>query len=172
MTTRLRSHIARNTDPTQGSNGDLCMHAAGPIRRSQTCGSMVSQLSPRGHHHLLTGTSAPCLSIFRPVAFDDIDYSVLNETETDARQSLWRRHEPLHRQALFDADFRQDLRSSRDRVESKILRLVQDNQRLAADQLARDWEDDMHRRHASRVKKRPMNRAGWWWRYLDHRDGL
>jgi hypothetical protein len=50
---------------------DVCMHASfGTIRRRQSVGSMVSRLTPGMQTHWLTGTSAPCTSIFKPVWID------------------------------------------------------------------------------------------------------
>jgi secernin len=48
---------------------------------------------------LWTGTSAPCLSIFRPAAFSGT-WSVLTRPEQQLAAPLWRRHEWLHRWAL------------------------------------------------------------------------
>ncbi len=46
------------------------MHSSfGPIRISQTTGSMISHLT-RMRHSLVTGTSAPCTSVFKPVWFE------------------------------------------------------------------------------------------------------
>ncbi|MEZ4567610.1 MAG: hypothetical protein R2860_11860 [Desulfobacterales bacterium] len=73
----------------------ICMHAGGLIRRSQTCGSMAAQLM-RNRPPLLffTGTSAPCMSLFKPVSFDpDIDFSVLNKDEKTVAGSLWQNTE-------------------------------------------------------------------------------
>ena len=55
--------------PARGFKGaDVCDHAGfGPIRRSQSTGSLVSHLAPGLQTHFLTGTSAPCTSIFKPV---------------------------------------------------------------------------------------------------------
>ncbi len=64
MMHNLRTHYDQDFSPETGSNRDICMHAGGFIRRSQTCGSMVSRLTKNNKTHFLTGTSAPCLSIF------------------------------------------------------------------------------------------------------------
>ena len=43
----LRQHRDPDGDPVHGSNRDVCMHAMGPVRRSQTTGSLVAHLAPR-----------------------------------------------------------------------------------------------------------------------------
>ncbi len=55
--------------PGRGITGaEVCMHAGfGPIRQSQTTGSMVSHLAPGTQAHFVTGTAAPCISLFKPV---------------------------------------------------------------------------------------------------------
>ncbi len=54
--------------PYKGSNKSVCAHAADPIvRKSQTTGSMVARLDADVQTYWVTGTSAPCLNIFKPL---------------------------------------------------------------------------------------------------------
>ena len=46
------------------------MHAAEGKRRSQSVASLISDLTPGRTVHWVTGSSAPCLSIFKPVLFE------------------------------------------------------------------------------------------------------
>ena len=75
MMSILRDH-GQDTDtdwsPAKGILGSsICMHAGfGPIGVIQSVGSMVSHLSEGANTHWLTGTSAPCTGIFRPVWID------------------------------------------------------------------------------------------------------
>lgn len=141
MAAQLRTHAKGRDDPAAGSNADVCMHAAGFIRRHQTTGSMIARLAPDGADALFTGTSAPCLSIFRPVRFED-DWTVLTPEAERIDAPLWRRHEWLHRWALADAGLRDRLRTTRDVIEPQIFALMalgdaQGAQR--ADRLAASW---------------------------------
>jgi secernin len=141
MAAQLRTHARGNEDPAAGSNADVCMHAAGFIRRHQTTGSMIARLAPDGTDALFTGTSAPCLSIFRPVRFDG-DWTVLTPEAGRIDAPLWRRHEWLHRWALADAGLRERLRSTRDVIEPQIFALMAlgDAQGAhRADRLAASW---------------------------------
>ena len=86
------------------AGADICMHAGfGPIRISQTVGSMVSYLDADAPLHFVTGTAAPCTSIFKPVW---VDASLLDlgpaPVETFDPATLFWRHELLHRAALRD----------------------------------------------------------------------
>jgi len=90
---------------------DVCMHVGyGPIRINQTTGSMVSMLKPDNSIHWLTGTAAPCLSLFKPVWMDsglpDLGKSPTGIFEAE---SFWWEHEKLHRAVVQDYHYRKAL---------------------------------------------------------------
>lgn len=91
--------------PDHGVTGaTVCMHAGfGPIRGSQTTGSMVSHLDPVHPTHFFTGTAAPCTGLFKPVWLDNSlpDLGPLPRSTYDAATLFWR-HETLHRNVLRD----------------------------------------------------------------------
>lgn len=98
----LRSHGHQaddNFEPAAANNGAVCMHAAGPITRSQTTGSLVAELVPGSPTFWFTGTSAPCLSVFKPVYSPGQNLSLADFAAPGATpdRSLWWRHERLHR---------------------------------------------------------------------------
>ena len=104
----LRDHgpqVAPNSPLRPSLTGaDICMHAGfGPVRNSQSTGSMVSQLLPGRQIHWVTGTSAPCTGVFKPVWMDaglpDLGPRPGNAYD---EASLWWRHETLHRSVLKD----------------------------------------------------------------------
>jgi len=109
----LRSHgavTAAGTTIERGLTGrTVCNHAGfGPARRSsQSVGSMVSELRGDGATHWLTGTSAPCTSVFKPVWVDsglpDLGPPPTGQFDADG---YWWRHERLHRATLRDFDHR------------------------------------------------------------------
>jgi secernin len=89
--------------PASGLTGaDVCDHAGfGPIRRSQTTGSLVSHLAPGVQTHFLTGTAAPCTSIFKPVWLGvELQDRGPAPTGTYDEAALFWRHESLHRTTL------------------------------------------------------------------------
>lgn len=121
----LRDH-GPNVDeawvPGKGVTGaEVCAHASfGPIRVSQSVGSMVSHLSEEGDTHWVTGTSAPCTSTFKPVWLDSgLPDLGPQPTGTYDVQTLWWRHENLHREILRDYATRIPVvRTERDALEA------------------------------------------------------
>jgi hypothetical protein len=80
------------------------MHASfGPVRGSQTTGSMVSSLHPRHPTHFVTASAAPCTSIFKPVWIDaDLPAMGNVPARTYSSTNLFWQHERLHRATLLD----------------------------------------------------------------------
>ncbi|MGH8441812.1 MAG: C69 family dipeptidase [Nevskiaceae bacterium] len=172
MAFQLRAHQRDNEDPADGSNADVCMHAAGLIRRHQTTGSMIARLAAAGPTAVFTGTSAPCLSIFRPTAFEG-EFSVLTPADKQVEALLWRRHELLHRRALGDPSLRLRLRATRDEIEAKVFELLASPQPDAgalarADRLAAAW----HKVLWESLDQRPARRGTRFWRRVSEEDGL
>jgi dipeptidase len=111
----LSDHAGRS--PSSGWRMNMaCAHASWwPARQSgQTTGSIVSRLSADGSTHWLTGTSSPCLSVFKPVTLggDLLATGPVPGAGYDAQSLFWR-HERLHRlvitgyeekKAAFDAE--------------------------------------------------------------------
>ena len=129
----LRDHGAaadENWQPGDGVLGaEVCMHASfGPVRGNQSTGSMASHLTLGGHTHWVTGTSAPCTSIFKPVWMDAGLPDLRTEpTGTYDAETLWWRHENLHREILRDYATRiKGVESDRENVELEFLSRVED----------------------------------------------
>ncbi len=126
-TSYLRDHGADATPEWSPApslrDWDVCMHAGfGPFRISQSVGSMVAQLTPEFPTFWLTGSSAPCTSIFKPVWIDSgfPDLGPSPKGEYDAA-TLWWRHESLHRAVLRDYSTRMALyQPERDALEAEF----------------------------------------------------
>ncbi len=176
----LRFHRNRDQDPAKGSNADICMHAAGPIRRSQTCGSMISAIGRQRCIHLLTGTSAPCLSVFKPaqVSGDQSGY-MLNTDEHSVENSLWRRFEPVHRQALFSDSIRRELRETAKHAESEMLTAIghyyatgkQTIMDVAEDPV-RQWTENTIKSYSEKPFQYPLSLYGRFWKRMNRADNL
>jgi secernin len=124
----LRDHSEplQSYRPDHGLLGaDLCMHAGfGPIRISQTAGSLVSHLSMENQTHFFTGTAAPCTSIFKPL-WTDTALPDMGPTPTSTYDpdTLFWRHELLHRATLWDYPNRiQFYATERDELESGFVK--------------------------------------------------
>jgi secernin len=90
--------------PQRSVNRTVCMHATDSEPRGQTVGSLVAELSGSAAVYWVTGTAAPCTSIFKPV----LPGIALSHTAPTPRGELkaatfWQEHENLHR-ALMGAD--------------------------------------------------------------------
>lgn len=123
----LRDHgdiAQRSWRPDRGLiRTTVCMHAAfGPVRYSQTTGSMVSHLHPDHPTHFFTGTAAPCTGFFKPCWPDaPIDLGPAPTETYDAATLFWR-HETLHRAILRNyATSIQVYRTDRDALEREFI---------------------------------------------------
>jgi dipeptidase len=89
--------------PAHTPTRTLCMHASHGPRRSQSVASMVSELKPGRTVHWVTGSSAPCASVFKPFVFGAATppFGSASTDQADAT-SRWWTHERLHRAMLAD----------------------------------------------------------------------
>jgi secernin len=133
---------------------------------------MIARLGADGASAMFTGTSAPCLSIFRPVAFDG-EFSVLTPADKQVESLLWRRHELLHRRALADPVLRLRIRATREEIEAKIFEQLAAPQPdagalMRADRLAAAW----HKVLWESLDRRVVPRGTRFWRRVSAEDGL
>ena len=100
----LRDHgDAPDWSPANTRDRTICMHAAHGPRRSQSVASMVSAFQGKQAVHWVTGTSAPCTGVFKPLFLDaGLPDQGAAPTDQSDQASLWWRHERLHRGLLGD----------------------------------------------------------------------
>jgi dipeptidase len=100
----LRDHgESRRWNPATARDRTICMHAAQGPRRAQSVASMVSELRPTRMVHWMTGSAAPCTSLFKPVLFETgLPPQGPAPTDHFDGESSWWRHEPFHRAMLRD----------------------------------------------------------------------
>jgi secernin len=130
----LRHHDDKsdsNWSPDKGITGaDVCMHAGwGPIRGSQSAGSMVSSLDRSDTIHWLTGSSAPCTSLFKPVWLDcGLPEHGQTPQGTFDQNTLFWSHESIHRAILQDYAVRLPLiKPDQERYEEMMIAEVTEN---------------------------------------------
>ena len=121
----LRDHDSDDYRPDKGIFGaQVCKHASfGPVRVDNTNGSLVSHLEPDHPTHFITGTAAPCTSIFKPVWVDaPITDFEPQPTGTFDEATLFWRHEALHRTILRGFQQRLSLiQPERDELEARFV---------------------------------------------------
>jgi dipeptidase len=138
----LREH--NNLPPKKGMTIQMpCAHASWqPTRRAgQTTGSMVSCLNPVKPFHWLTGTSSPCLSIFKPMVLREgvIDTGATPGKGYDAESLFWR-HERLHRLALKDYEhFKDRIDDAKTAMEARFM--ASSDTDITPQQCAEMWEE-------------------------------
>jgi dipeptidase len=116
---------------------EVCMHAGfGPVRISQTTGSLIVHLAHDLVTCWVTATAAPCTGIFKPLWLDG--YRPWEEPKPRGvfdPACLWWRHELIHRSVLLDYPVRaRRLCEARDRLEADFEKQVRE---CAADLVAR-----------------------------------
>lgn len=131
MMSALRDHGPHGDEPRwnpgRGWTMDtLCSHASwGPTRRSgQATGSLVAHLAPDLPTFWLTGTSAPCTGLFKPVYLGGAGLPDLGPEPqgTSDPASLWWAHEKLHRAVIRDYHTSLSLyRDGRDALQAAML---------------------------------------------------
>jgi len=100
----LRSHGTSGKHPEYslltGAMAAPCMHAGGLAAGGQTTASWIAELRPGRIRHWVTGTAAPCTSLFKPVRVETPIAANDGATDVADASTLWWRHERLHRLAL------------------------------------------------------------------------
>lgn len=102
----LRSHGASthpSYSPLNGALGAPCAHAGGLLTSTQTTASWVADLRDGASGlHWVTGTAAPCTSLFAPARVDEPVDLGPSPSDVFDESTRWWRHERLHR--LVDRD--------------------------------------------------------------------
>ena len=126
LATALRSHGRQHDDFARHNNRQVCLHAGSFWRPSQTTASLIARLDGLSPRMLATATSAPCLSLFQPLAFaPGAGADLFSDIAEPLEQSRWWRFEAVHRRALGDVGFRHALQASRDQLEERLLEQLQ-----------------------------------------------
>ena len=127
----LRDHGASDTQNKPGGRG-ICLHDFnGPL--GHTTASWVSSLKSDKQVHWVTGTSAPCTGVFKPVIFntDLAKHGPLASKSIHEQMYLWQRHNLISRTLLSQETTSQIFNSSayykeRDILEENFLQTVND----------------------------------------------
>lgn len=169
--------------PADAVRRTVCMHAAEDERGGQTVNAMVSELIGNQAVHWVTGTAAPCLSIFKPVLPNrPIPNHGPRPTDQADSDSLWWRHERMHRAMLTHfTENHAAIRAERDTLEAKFRAQIAavmasgtraDQTRVVeecwaeADATERGWAE------ATDAEAQPRNKYGAAWSEMNEAAGL
>ncbi|EMY68545.1 C69 family dipeptidase [Leptospira vanthielii] len=107
----LKTHFIETDEfePSSSSMKSLCLHATGPTTPNQTNGSLIvewdtSETNQDPLRVYYTGTSTPCLSLFKPFYFGTKNFIGSSSLSSDKAYSetLWWLHESIARKSNFD----------------------------------------------------------------------
>jgi hypothetical protein len=139
-----------------------CVHAGGWLAASQTTASWISELADSGDRHWATGTAAPCLGLFRPLALRRVRNGGRPTASPDL-DSLWWRFERLHRHVLRDPGaLPPSFHADRARTQHAIF-----DDPVAGWDIAEDW---LARWEALAATPRADARPRWLARYWDRTE--
>jgi dipeptidase len=144
----LRSHAQESFDPTKSKTDSICMHASGLFTPHQTVGSMVAELRKHDPPTVwLTGSAAPCLSIFKPFYFGD---DLLNEDNlippsASSDHSYWWQWEQLHQSIL--GNYSEKIKIIQDERDSAEELWIQKDKKLIQEK--RDMEEARELSHSA-----------------------
>ncbi len=101
MKSILRSHhpSLEGKQFRRSSLKSICMHAGGIIG-DHTTGSYIASLSKEQCTYWLTGSSTPCISIFKPLWLVDYNKIPFKEEEFEKALAFWKRREQVFRMIL------------------------------------------------------------------------
>ncbi len=156
--------------PVNGALAAPCVHAGGLVTSTQTTASWVADLRyAMDQVHWVTGTAAPCTSVFKPVRVTqpvDVDPDPM-PTDTFDPAHRWWRHERLHRLALRDQPASlARFAAERHRLEGTFLADPPTGEEAfeAADEAEERWLADL------RAADLPDRRPAWLRRQWDRTD--
>lgn len=127
----LASHPKTNDfKPSTTKSDSICMHATSLLNPSQTTGSMVVEnRKDKSSTIWLSGTSMPCLSVYKPffLGGKSINERAFVEPSAYFDQSLWWQAEYLHRRICLDYQrLKPFIQSEKIEMQTRFLQKEQD----------------------------------------------
>ena len=157
----LRDHNDEFFLPSKPLLGDtICAHAGNSLTRnaSQTTGSMTVQLKNNRITVWVTATSAACLSVFKPIDISSGSFSDAGQPGAKYdKNSLWWKHEVLHREILKDYQNRKQLiQKDLNAFQSEIIEQFYKNKDLWNNELFFQKNSELIDEWIRRVKSIPV----------------
>jgi dipeptidase len=182
----LRDHQEEEYRPDSHFLGNrLCAHAANRLSRNatQTTGSLIAHLTTDLHTYWVTGSSAPCTGVFKPVWFGGNPLPNMGPAPEGRfhPDALWWHHERLHRSVLLDYATRLEAyRNERDALEGESLEMagrVPAHQRSDLTREAFERAREATGKWTEEVRSLPIRRQAKWnyrryWRHQNRKAGI
>ncbi len=131
----LRQHSVK--DPMcRGSVSSVCMHA-GDLFADQTTSSMVVELRENDMKIYITGSSRPCLSLFKAYSFEK--GGIIYEEKKEGESDYWFRMEHFQR-GMLGKEIPEAYYQQRDELQKKILSLGREEALLAEAEFVAKWK--------------------------------
>jgi len=128
MMSVLRSHDSKTEGRqfNQASLKSICMHGGGPIG-DHTTGSYIASLSEKNCMYWVTGSSTPCIAVYKPLWLIDGEPITFNVDEERNAIQYWMKRELLHRMVIMNQvpdmdEFYRD----RDSLQEELLQKIND----------------------------------------------
>lgn len=153
----LRSHnIEGSFNPRKSSMAQPCLHASSLLTPTQSTASMVSHITDHPTHWM-TGTSTPCLSVFKPFRMEAFDTSSMKTSRTYDQDSLWWEHEILQRRVI------RDYKSNAPLVKAEMEKLELELVKKAQENVSADLTNEALKSHLAEIRRLnsvPMAKTG------------
>ncbi|MFN3604390.1 MAG: C69 family dipeptidase [Leptonema sp. (in: bacteria)] len=119
----LQSH-GENPQNKLDSMESICLHSGGILTPSETTGSMISVLRKNLITVWLTGTSHPCLSLYKPFYFGSKVLESLSVPSQKFDSSLWWTAEFIHRMLLENyPSLQEDYKNELTELQQELIQL-------------------------------------------------
>lgn len=126
MARALRTHDTNVQNPfTQGSVSSCCMHFGGAVGDHSTA-SMIARMGGRAPLVYLTGSSLPCVSLYKPYLFGNPTRPPVSNAGDGASASYWNAAEQ-YRRALIGKVVPSEFYAERDALEASWFRDVSED---------------------------------------------
>lgn len=131
----LRSHDKKSQGRqfSRASLKSVCMHG-GFIIGDHTTGSYIASIDKKMPAYFITGSSTPCISVFKPFFPIDGESMTFKEGEEEKATAYWAKREMLHRLVLSGSIDLEKYLPLRDALEKELENLVESCRKDSVDE--------------------------------------
>jgi len=141
MARALRTHDTKVENPfAQGSVSSCCMHFGGAVG-DHTTASLIARLDGSAPLVWLTGSSLPCVSLYKPYRFGNPAHPPVSKTGDGASAAYWNAAEQ-YRRALIGKTIPTEFYAERDALETSWRQDVSDNAKAMDELLLRTLREE------------------------------